>query len=297
MTKRGRLTTVPAKISAQKAEILEMYYDKGMKQQEIKVSVGASSVSEIAELLRTDMEDRIKVFKTLKDTSSGYEDKFIELVLFLRNQRKMTYQDISLKLDVDKVTIFNMIHSSNSKVRIAMTNEEKRERNELMKQMSIDGISLTEIGKRMGISKQMVSRIFAEIGYKPIRGTRFLKSRASKNTPELTKHVIEDCNGKLAELATELAKFKSKYTSSKQYTSKVIVELRCALVKEICKNVTLDNWDILQTQRKLLLSLHKEWSADTNEKAQFALVNETVELLKRTEKTTAYIKVRELIKK
>jgi hypothetical protein len=89
----------------------------------------------------------------------------------------------------------------------------------------------------MGLSKQMVSRIFTEMGYKPIRGTRKTQI-TQKNVPILNKIMQDDCNARLKEMSDEIRKVKSEAASARQYQNKVILELRCKLVKYMTPQIT-----------------------------------------------------------
>ena len=212
MTLRGRLSEVPKQIVADNKEaILKMYYDEGIKQQEIRKRLGLSSVSIIAEILRRDMLEKIESFKKVDPSSKNYELKLLEVIKFLKNQRKMDYSSIALALGLEKARVFKVISSENSGLRNSLSDSERRDRNaEMVRLSKEEGLSVTEIGKRMGVSKQMVSRIFTDLGYKPIRGTRNIQARMG-NIPELRKFIIEDCNAKLKEMGAQLRKVKGDF--------------------------------------------------------------------------------------
>ena len=240
MTVRGRLAQLPKGVAKQEKEIMHLYYDLGIKQKDIKEKLNLSSVSVVAEVLRRDAVIRIENFKKLDPKSEGYQEKAVEIIKFLKNFRKCDYSSISTILELPRETVFKIISDETSGLRNTLTNSEREDRNKEMIRLSAEeGLSVTEIGKRMGLSKQMVSRIFTDLGYKPIRGTR--KVQITQNIADMHQFIKDDCNAKLKELNDELRKVKGEAASVRQYNNRLIAKLRCKLIHEIAKNVDEDN--------------------------------------------------------
>jgi len=231
MAVRGRLSQIPKEALKQEKEIIRLYYEKGIRQKEIKDKLKLTSVSVVAEVLRRDMITRVENFKKISPTSENYKKEVIEIIKFLKNHRKLDYSSIGALLEIPRDTIFKIISDETSGLRNTLTGVERDDRNQEMLRLSQEeGLSVTEIGKRMGLSKQMVSRIFTDMGYKPIRGTRKVQI-TQKNIPILNKIMQEDCNARLKELRDELRRVKGDAASARQYSNRIIAELRCKLVK------------------------------------------------------------------
>lgn len=299
MTLRGRLSEVPKQIVADNKEaILKMYYDEGIKQQEIRKRLGLSSVSIIAEILRRDMLEKIESFKKIDPSSKNYELKLLEVIKFLKNQRKMDYSSIALALGLEKARVFKVISSENSGLRNSLSDSERRDRNaEMVRLSKEEGLSVTEIGKRMGVSKQMVSRIFTDLGYKPIRGTRNIQARMG-NIPELRKFIIEDCNAKLKEMGAQLRKVKGDFASSRQYSARVIAELRCLYVCETAQHITLTNYHDFVTQCGFVKRIYNTFLSTTTEETRpphFSTIENAVKVIESTVRKPAFKEIKKAL--
>ena len=282
MTVRGRLSYLPKGVIKQEKEIMHLYYDLGIKQREIKDRLNLDSVSVVAEVLRRDAVNRVEEFKGLNPNSEGYQEKAVEIIKFLKNFRKCDYSTIGTILELPRDTVFKIISDETSGLRNTLTTSEREDRNrEMIRLSKEEGLSVTEIGKRMGLSKQMVSRIFTDLGYKPIRGTRKVQI-TQKNISELNQFMKDDCNAKLRELNTELRKVKSEAASVRQYNNRLIVTLRCKLIKEIAKGITDENLHEFKIQSRYVKQVYDQFLATTDETCRpphFGIIEETVKLI------------------
>ena len=167
-------------------------------------------------------------------------------------------------------------------MRNTLTNSEREDRNREMIRLSAEeGLSVTEIGKRMGLSKQMVSRIFTDLGYKPIRGTRKVQI-TQKHIPDLNQFIKDDCDAKLKELNDELRRVKGEAASVRQYNNRIIAQLRFKLVKEIAKDVNDDNVHELKIQSRYIKQLYNQFLETTSEETRpphFSLLQETINVI------------------
>ena len=282
MTVRGRLSQIPKGVAKQEKEIMHMYYELGVKQKDIKEKLKLSSVAIVAEVLRRDAVTRVEAFKKLNPTSEGYQEKAVEIIKFLKNYRKCDYSTISTILELPRDTVFKIISDETSGLRNTLTNSEREDRNnEMIRLSKEEGLSVTEIGKRMGLSKQMVSRIFTDLGYKPIRGTRKVQI-TQKHIPNLSQFIKDDCNAKLRELNDELRRVKGEAASVRQYNNRIIATLRCKLVKEIAKDVNEDNLHELKIQSRYIKQLYNQFLETTSSETRpphFALLEETIKVI------------------
>lgn len=279
MTVRGRIATLSKDVTSQSDTIIKMYYAQGLKQKEIKDRLGLESTSVVAEILRRDMITRVEEFKKLDKNAKDYSNKVIAIIKFLKNSRKLDYSSISTILEIPRDEVFRYISDETSGLRNSLSVTERLDRNaEMVRLSQEEGLSVTEIGKRMGLSKQMVSRIFTDMNYKPIRGTRKVQI-TQKNLPELLKFMKDDCNAKLGELHDELRSVKSAFASNRQYNNKVIIELRCKLIKAL-RNSNTPNEKELANQLKFINVIYNQVLETTTEGSRppyFKLIEETLE--------------------
>ncbi len=302
MTVRGRLANIPKNIIDKKEEIVRLYYVDGIKQQEIKKRLGLTSVSVVAEVLRRDMIEKINNFKAInlnETKATDYEKKKIEIIKFLKNDRKMDYSSIAVALNLPRDQVFKVVSSETSGLRNTLSQTEREIRNQEMKRLSLEeGLSLQEIGNRVGVSKQMVSRIFKELGYEPIRGTRKVKMKAT-GLPELTNLITNDFNAKLSEITEQLREVKSQYASSRQYSNKVILELRCLLLQSLSEHLTIANFKDFQKQSKIIKSVYTQYTNTTTEDTRppfYGMLQDTVQLVNNIERRKAYLDIVDYLK-
>ena len=268
MTVRGRISNVPKGVAKQEKEIMHLYYDLGIKQKDIKEKLKLSSVAIVAEVLRRDAVTRVENFKKLDPNSEGYQEKAVEIIKFLKNFRKCDYSSISTMLEIPRDVVFKIISDETSGLRNTLTASEREDRNKEMIRLSAEeGLSVTEIGKKMGLSKQMVSRIFTDLKYKPIRGTRKVQI-TQKNIPDLNSFIVADCNAKLKELNDELRKVKGEAASVRQYNNRIIAQLRCKLIKEIAKNITDENSHEFKIQSRYVKQIYDQILQTTKENSR-----------------------------
>lgn len=257
MTVRGRIATLSKEAESRKDEIIKLYYEQGIKQKDIKEKLGLESTSVVAEVLRRDMITRVENFKKLSPASVEYPVQAVKVIKFLKNYRKLDYSSISTILELPREVVFKLISDETSGLRNSLSVTERLDRNaEMVRLSQEEGLSVTEIGKRMGLSKQMVSRIFTDMNYKPIRGTRKVQI-TQKNLPELLQFMKDDCNAKLGELRDELRHVKGAFASSRQYNNRVIIELRCKLINAL-RNSTVVNEEELESQLKFIRTVYKQ---------------------------------------
>ena len=277
MTVRGRLAELPKDVITQEKKILKLYYEQGIKQKDIKDKLGLNSVSEVAEILRRDMVSRVETFKKISNKSSEYPKAAVEIIKFLKNYRKLDYSSIATMLGLPKETVFKTISDETTGLRNSLTVAEREDRNtEMLRLSREEGLSVTEIGKRMGLSKQMVSRIFTDMGYKPIRGTRKVQI-TQKNLPEAVKFIKDDCNAKLQELNNELRKVKSEYASSRQANIRISLELRCKLVKAVNKLNDKESEHELKIQKGYLQKIYNQLIETNSNPPYLSMLKETLD--------------------
>ena len=277
MTVRGRLAELPKDVITQEKKILKLYYEQGIKQKDIKDKLGLNSVSEVAEILRRDMVSRVETFKKISNKSSEYSKAAVEIIKFLKNYRKLDYSSIATMLGLPKETVFKTISDETTGLRNSLTVAEREDRNtEMLRLSREEGLSVTEIGKRMGLSKQMVSRIFTDMGYKPIRGTRKVQI-TQKNLPEAVKFIKDDCNAKLQELNNELRKVKSEYASSRQANIRISLELRCKLVKAVNKLNDKESEHELKIQKGYLQKIYNQLIETNSNPPYLSMLKETLD--------------------
>ena len=276
MTVRGRLAEIPKSAMKLEKQIMDLYYEKGIRQKDIKELLKLDSVSVVAEVLRRDMITRVENFKKIDPASEGYQEKAVEIIKFLKNYRKLDYSSIGTLLELPRDVVFRTIADETSGLRNTLTATEREDRNNEMLRLSQEEfLSVTEIGKKMGLSKQMVSRIFTEMGYKPIRGTRKIQIQ-QKNIPALNKIMQEDCNAKLKEMSDKLRQVRAEAASSRQYSNSIIIELRCKLVQEICKHVDKTNEHEFKLQSNYLKRILKQLNETNANPPYRALIEETI---------------------
>lgn len=278
MTVRGRIATLSKEAESRKDEIIKLYYEQGIKQKDIKEKLGLESTSVVAEVLRRDMITRVENFKKLSPASAEYPVQAVKVIKFLKNYRKLDYSSISTILELPREVVFKLISDETSGLRNSLSVTERLDRNaEMVRLSQEEGLSVTEIGKRMGLSKQMVSRIFTDMNYKPIRGTRKVQI-TQKNLPELLQFMKDDCNAKLGELRDELRHVKGAFASSRQYNNRVIIELRCKLINAL-RNSTVVNEEELESQLKFIRTIYKQILQTTDKNSRppyYKLVRETL---------------------
>ena len=278
MTVRGRIATLSKEAESRKDEIIKLYYEQGIKQKDIKEKLGLESTSVVAEVLRRDMITRVENFKKLSPASAEYPVQAVKVIKFLKNYRKLDYSSISTILELPREAVFKLISDETSGLRNSLSVTERLDRNaEMVRLSQEEGLSVTEIGKRMGLSKQMVSRIFTDMNYKPIRGTRKVQI-TQKNLPELLQFMKDDCNAKLGELRDELRHVKGAFASSRQYNNRVIIELRCKLINAL-RNSTVVNEEELESQLKFIRTVYKQILQTTDKNSRppyYKLVQETL---------------------
>ena len=277
MTVRGRLSELSKSAISQEKKILKLYYEQGVKQKDIKEKLGLESSSEVAEVLRRDMITRVENFKSISKESEDYQKSAVEIIKFLKNYRKLDYSSIAAMLELSKETVFKIISDETTGLRNSLSVTEREDRNaEMLRLSKEEGLSVTEIGKRMGLSKQMVSRIFTDMGYKPIRGTRKVQI-TQKNLPEAVKFIKEDCNAKLRELNDELRKVKSEFASSRQASIKQTIELRCKLLKAVNKLSDSTSEHELKVQQNYLSIVYEQLVRTKSNPPYLSLIKETLD--------------------
>lgn len=277
MTVRGRLAQLPKNAEKQGKEIIKLYYEQGVRQKDIKDKLGLDSISVVAEVLRRDMLVRVEKFKKLDPKAEGYQEKAVEIIKFLKNYRKLDYSSIGVILELPRDTVFKIISDETSGLRNTLTTTEREDRNnEMLRLSQEEGLSVTEIGKRMGLSKQMVSRIFTDMGYKPIRGTRKVQI-TQKNIPVYNKIMQADCNARLAEMRDELRKVKSEAASARQAQQRISLELRCKLIRQICNHYDEESAHELKIQVNYVQKVYDSF-IETNTRPPF--INNLEETLK-----------------
>lgn len=277
MTVRGRLSELSKSAISQEKKILKLYYEQGVKQKDIKEKLGLGSSSEVAEVLRRDMITRVENFKSVSKESEDYQKSAVEIIKFLKNYRKLDYSSIAAMLELPKETVFKIISDETTGLRNSLSVTEREDRNtEMLRLSKEEGLSVTEIGKRMGLSKQMVSRIFTDMGYKPIRGTRKVQI-TQKNLPEAVKFIKEDCNAKLRELNDELRKVKSEFASSRQANIKQIIELRCKLLKAVNQLSDSISEHELKVQKNYLSKVYEQLVSTKSNPPYLSLIKETLD--------------------
>lgn len=284
MAERGQIASVPKLPQKTVDEVIRLYYHEGKKQTEIQKILKLRSSRVVAELLRRDMISRIKEYRKVDKNSTDYDKKTQDIIYFLKAYRKLSYTQIATALFMSVDEVYSIAANSIEGLRNSLSDKERRERNEEMVRLSKEeGLSVTEIGQKMGLSKQMVSRIFASIGYKPIRGTRNLKIN-SKTLPELMDFVRTDCNAKLKEVTDKLREQKVKYTSLKQYTSRAMVELRCELVQEQSTHLTALNYKSFRNNTITIKTLYRKARELEEKPVYYPLLVGTMRLILNTER-------------
>lgn len=278
MAIRGRVVNIPKISAEQKKKILNLYYEQGIKQQQIKEKLNLQSVSIVAEILRRDMIQRVEDFKKVSPESAEYPVKVLEIIKFLKVNRKLDYSSIATMLQLPKDFVFKTISDETAGLRNTLTKSERQDRNREMIKLSKSGLSVTEIGKRMNLSKQMVSRIFTDMGYKPIRNSRKVRV-TQKELPELMNFMRADVNAKLSELNTELKRVKTDSANMRNYYNKIITELRCSLIQALAEHLTLNNIEEFKKQCKIIRMSYTQLSKGENKPSYFTLVEETVKLI------------------
>jgi DNA-directed RNA polymerase specialized sigma subunit len=273
MSRQGKVGTLPQEVLDKKQEVVNLRYVKGMKQQEIAKELGLRSQSYVAELLRMDIEDKIRDIGTFDPESTEYKAHLIDLVVFMRDTQHWNYKKIAELLGVDKYKVFEIIREyskalgkNTAKIRYSLTNEEKKERNNDLVKLSQQGYSVTEIASKVYLSKQRVSSIFSDMGFVPIKGRNLSRMESNENTPELVKLVIDDCNVKLDEISKSLQQTKDQYAMYKYSTQKQVTQLRCTIMTLLISNkfqlVAEKKWfDEYVTLRK---TLRTAWTAIKN---------------------------------
>lgn len=292
---RGQITSIPKLPQKTIDEAIHLYYFEGKKQTEIQKILKLRSSRVVAELLRRDMISRIKEYRKVDKNSTDYDKKTQDIIYFLKAHRKLSYTQIATALFMPVDEVYSIAANSIEGLRNSLSDKERRERNEEMVRMSKeDGLSVTEIGQKMGLSKQMVSRIFASIGYKPIRGTRNLKIN-SKTLPELMDFVKADCNAKLQEVTDKLREQKVKYTSLKQYTSRTMVELRCELVQEQSSHLTVLNYKSFKNNSVTIKTLYRKARETENKPSYYPILVGTMRLILNTERRKEFKELKNIM--
>lgn len=297
-TIRGRISVLPDNILEKSDSIVKLYYDEHLRQTQIKEVLGLGSTSQVAEVLRRDMTERVKAFKKLKKESPDYSTQLQNIVCFLKFDRKLGYTSISTMLEIPKEDLISLInHLPQKTARRVLSMEERRERDNLMKKMALEGYTLQEIGIKVGVSKQRVSRIFTEMGFKPIKGTRQTKMKSTLSTSDINQLMMADFNAKLTEQSTKYRRLKMQYATLKAYHAEKMAELRCMLLEEIMANISVANFENYKLQRRLIKAIYNKYKETNKTGDVVRKVNDIVQKINNFEGTVAYQRLLKCVSK
>lgn len=296
MGQRGRLAELSKEDIRYTDRVVKLYYDENKKQQQIKTELGLSSVSVVAELLRRDMMKRVQEFKSTPTNSPEYQEKLASIIKFLRKQRKMDFIEMATVLNLPRAEIAKYLQKD-SNLRNFLSASERNDRAMEMKRLSMEeGLSITDIGRTFGVSKQLVSRIFKSMGYVPVKGTRNYKIKAQQNAPAIVKMVADDADQKVREIHAKMDRQRLDFANYKAYTNATIIGLRCTLINEICANLNHTNLSEFKIQkthiRKVYNAVEKTTSSKTRP-AYYQQLVDALQVIERTERSVHYKQLRE----
>ena len=307
MSKQGKVSALPQDVLAKKDKVVELRYTHGMKQQDIAKQLGIRSQSYVAELLRLDIEDKVANLVEVNQDSPEYQERLVDLIVFMRDTQQWNYKKIAEVLGMDKYKIFEIIREYSkasgknpSKIRYSLTNEEKKERNKDLVELSMKGYSVTEIASKVYLSKQRVSSIFSDMGYVPIKGRALVKMESNENTPELVKLVIDDCNVKLEEISKSLQATRDQFAMYKYTTQKQLTELRCNYMVTLLNSPyeVYSKPEIQQTYTTLRRILRSAWTNISKNKkgSTYGILKAVIEQIDAFESSSFYqTKVKECL--
>lgn len=296
MAQRGRLAELSREDISKTDKVVKLYYEENKKQQQIKSELNLSSVSVVAEILRRDMMKRVQDFKATPKNSVEYQEVLAKTITFLRKQRKMDFIEMATILDLPRAEIAKYLQKD-SNLRNFLSASERNDRAAEMKRLSMEeGLSVTDIGRTFGVSKQLVSRIFKSMGYVPVKGTRNYQIKAQKNAPAIVKMVADDANEKVAEIRSKMDKVRLDYANYKNYSNQVIIGLRCALIQEICANLNHTNLAEFKIQKTHIRKVYNAVESTTSGKTRppyYQQLVDALQVIERTERSVHYKQLRE----
>ena len=297
-TLKGKLSELPESTLLLEKDIVRMCYEENKSPKEIKEELNLGSVGQVNEVLRRDMLSRVKQFKKINKDSPDFYEARNEIINFLKFTRKLDYVTISEMLGIDRLSLFKIVSEiTTCTSKNALTKEERRIRDNAMKSLALQGYSLQEIGNRAGISRQRVSRIFNEMGFKPIKGTRQIKMKSSLKQSELNKLMMKDFNDKLAEMNEKCISLRAQYGTLKIYHLERITEVRCKYLREIMKHPTLLNYEEYVNTRRLVRATYNKWKENNKSSKYVDFASETLDLVANYERTKCFKNLTEVDKK
>lgn len=283
MTKSG--STVPANYLEFKEQVVELRYKKGKKQTEIARELGFPSKHAVSQILQAHEDDMIKSFKKAKlnPNTKKYVKELNIIVSFLREKRGYDYAKISKLLGLEKETMCKSIRTVDSgvKVRASSNNAERNKRIQQFIDMNLkEGLSVTEIAARVGLSKQRISAMFKKVGYEPQSGANLWSLRASMNAPDALKMALADYNRKIEGLNAKYTRVQIDFGNLKYHTSKVMTELRCDIVEMYLDNPTPEHRHKYLIARKAI----RQYSLKGSKVGTSPLAERIIPLLSKADK-------------
>lgn len=262
--------------------------------EEIMRITNAPDLATVREVLDRDMTAVVTAFKEVPKSSPKYRDILINAVRLLRTEYNMNYRQIAEALGESEYVIFDVIRrndvsrGTNGFIRASFTREEKRMRNEDMLRLNQkEGKTLSEIGKIYFVSKQIISRIFKTLEYKPISETEALAvGREDTNINTNVLNLTEE----VEQLKKSLSDTKREASIARYHMNGQILDLRIALVTALSKNLELienPSDDIVNQYNMLLRTLKRTQAALLKTGGE-----ETIELKKISEALNTYGRVK-----
>lgn len=259
---RPRITKQQLKM---KKAVAEMYYKTNASQRDIAIELQLPSISVVAELLRQDYEDRVSIYV---EKAEPTEKETLEIVQFLRSKRRMGYNQISQKLNIPEDQVTGILRKNGYlQARIVYTPEERDKRiKEIIKLNSEDGLTVTEIAKRLNLSKQRISTLMSSVGYKPQSKSTLWKLRTSKYTPQLVETAVNDANEKISTLYQKYDELQSKLASHKYWANQKILEQRIIVIEMYMKFPSVEFKSAFDNNVRTISMLRSSMTPESNKK-------------------------------
>lgn len=277
-----------------KNRIIEWHFGKrGYDVNEIARELGVGELWSIEEVIISEREYKKNFLKEAKKLGASYKGQLVEWVKYARTTLHQTYYEIAKELGFDEMEIYDIIFtyevtpsSTKKYLKNAFTREEKQYRREAMTRINKENhLTLEQIAQMFHLTKQRVSAIFQEMGYKPVSTHTIKRVVQDKYLPQFKDMINEDIKNQLDTLRKEVRTTKQRASVAKYHYNKIVIALRCKYLEKIMKTWDEDDRADYTGNRRVLINIYKELSSDkSNYTEEFSKVSEILHKMCEFEK-------------
>ncbi len=238
----------------------------------------------ICDLLLEDyMNERIEEYRSLPKNEKTSEKKN-SIVAFLRCKVKLSYQKISKLTGISLKEVYRVytVFPTLAKLERELNKDPNKEIKETensplskrtmeMIQMNKQGYSMAEIGKKFGVTRQNISKIFKTISYIPIP-----VNTERQNVIANKKLLDESTMAIIDSLKKQTRKVGVEYATYKMNTKRQLASFRADIIRMYLDNPTLEKYSMFRNRVKELRAYVNSDTVDPR-KSEYQIVLELVD--------------------